>query len=92
MGCFTCVMSNVTGNSLNLCNKCPKWLVEQNSGYSDYFNTISGFTSSSSAPGGTVTFHMCLAGAVVATWSLTHKKIENSHFSHIPKLTVQRRL
>ena len=26
----------------NLCNKCPKWLLEQNSSYSDYFNAISG--------------------------------------------------
>ena len=45
-------MSSVTGN---LCNKCPKWLVEQNSSYSDYFNAISGFTSNSRAPGGPVT-------------------------------------
>ena len=28
------------------------------------------------------TSHMCLAGAAIASWSLTHKKIENSHFSH----------
>ena len=47
------VMSSVTGN---LCNKCPKQLVEQNSSYSDYFNAISGFTSNSRAPGGPVTF------------------------------------
>ena len=47
------VMSSVTGN---LCNKCPKWLVKQNSSYSDYFNAISGFTSNSRAPGGPVTF------------------------------------
>ena len=46
------VMSSVTGN---LCNKCPKWLVEQNSSYSDYFNAISGFTLNSRAPGGPVT-------------------------------------
>ena len=46
------VMSSVTGN---LCNKCPKWLVEQNSSYSDYFNAISGFTSNSRAPVGPVT-------------------------------------
>ena len=26
----------------NLCNKCPKQLLEQNSSYSDYFNAISG--------------------------------------------------
>ena len=52
MGYFTCVMSSVTGN---LCNKCPKWLVEQNSSYSDYFNAISGFTLNSRAPGGPVT-------------------------------------
>ena len=44
MGYFTCVMSSVTGN---LCNKCPKWLVKQNSSYSDYFNAVSGFTSNS---------------------------------------------
>ena len=47
------VMSSVTGN---LCNKCPKWLIEQNSSYSDSFNAISGFTSNSRAPGGPVTF------------------------------------
>ena len=46
-------MSSVTGN---LCNKCPKWLVEQNSSYSDYFNAISGLTSNSRAPRGPVTF------------------------------------
>ena len=46
------VMSSVIGN---LCNKCPKWLVKQNSSYSDYFNAISGFTSNSRAPGGPVT-------------------------------------
>ena len=46
------VMSNMTGFSGNLCNKCPKWLVKQNSSYSDYFNVISGFTSNSRAPGG----------------------------------------
>ena len=51
MGYFTCVMSTETGN---LCNKCPKWLVKQNSSYSDYFNVISGFTSNSRAPGGPV--------------------------------------
>ena len=33
------VILSVTGN---LCNKCPKRLVEQNSSYSDYFNVISG--------------------------------------------------
>ena len=49
------VMSSVTGN---LCNKCPKWLVKQNSSYSDYFNVISGFTSNSRAPGGPVTFDL----------------------------------
>ena len=31
-------MSSVTGN---LCNKCPKQLIEQSSSYSDYFNAIS---------------------------------------------------
>ena len=55
MGYFTCVMSSVTGN---LCNKCPKWLVKQNSSYSDYFNAISGFTSNSRAPGGPVTLRV----------------------------------
>ena len=45
-------MSSVTGN---LCNKCPKQLVEQNSSYNDYFNAISGFTSNSRGPGGPVT-------------------------------------
>ena len=49
------VMSSVTGN---LCNKCPKRLVKQNSSYSDYFNAISGFTLNSRAPGGPVTFIM----------------------------------
>ena len=48
--------TNVTGISGNLCNKYPKWLIEQNSSYSDYFNAISGFTSNSRAPGGPVTF------------------------------------
>ena len=38
-GIFLLVIISVTGN---LCNKCPKWLVEQNSSYSDYFNAISG--------------------------------------------------
>ena len=52
MGYFTCVMSSVAGN---LCNKCLKWLVEQNSSYSDYFNVISGLTSNSRAPGDPVT-------------------------------------
>ena len=33
------VLVTVAGN---LCNKCPKWLLEQNSSYSDYFNVISG--------------------------------------------------
>ena len=47
------VMSSVTGN---LCNKCPKQLVKQNSSCSDYFNAISGFTLNSRAPGGPVTF------------------------------------
>ena len=46
------VMSSVTGN---LCNKCPKQLVKQNSSYSDDFNAISGFTSNSRASGGPVT-------------------------------------
>ena len=50
------VMSNVTGITGNLCNKCPKQQVEQNSSCSDYFNAISGFTSNSRAPGGPVTF------------------------------------
>ena len=68
MGCFTCVMSNVTGNSGNLCNKSPKRLIEQNNSYSDSFNAISGFTSNSRAAGGPVTLiysnirtlHLCL--------------------------------
>ena len=50
------MMSNGTGITGNLCNKGPKWLVEQNNSYSDYFNAISGFTSNSRAPGGPVTF------------------------------------
>ena len=33
------VLTSVAGN---LCNKCPKRLLEQNSSYSDYFNAISG--------------------------------------------------
>ena len=33
------VITTVAGN---LCNKCPKQLVKQNSSYSDYFNAISG--------------------------------------------------
>ena len=47
------VMSSVTGN---LCNKCSKWLLEQNSSYSTYFNAISGFTLNSRTQGGPVTF------------------------------------
>ena len=49
------MMSSVTGN---LCKKCPKGLVKQNSSYSDYFNVISGFTSNSQALGGPVTLAM----------------------------------
>ena len=52
------MMSNVTGISRNLCNKCPKRLVKQISSYSDYFNVISGFTSNSRAPGGPVTLQL----------------------------------
>ena len=48
------MMSNVTGITGNLSNKCPKRLVIVSS-YSDYFNAISGFTSNSRAPGGPVT-------------------------------------
>ena len=33
------VITTVAGN---LCNKCPKWLLEKNSSYNDYFNEISG--------------------------------------------------
>ena len=58
MGCFICVMSNVITEWQelgNLCNKCPKWLIKQNSSYSDYFNVTSGFTLNSRAPGGPVT-------------------------------------
>ena len=33
------ILTSVAGN---LCNKCPKQLLEQNSSYSDYFNAISG--------------------------------------------------
>ena len=47
-------MSNVTGITGNLCNKCPKQQVEQNSSCSDSFNAISGFTSNSRAPLGPV--------------------------------------
>ena len=54
-GMFLHVMSNVTEISRNLCNKCPKWLVKQNSSQSDYFNAISGFTLNNRAPGGPVT-------------------------------------
>ena len=49
-------MSNVTGITGKLCNKCPKQQVEQNCSSSDSFNAISGFTSNSRAPGGPVTF------------------------------------
>ena len=55
VGYFTCVMSSVTAN---LCNKCPKQLVEQNSSYSDYFNGISSVTSTSRVPGGPVTLQI----------------------------------
>ena len=43
----------------NLCNKCPKQLIKQNSSYSDYFNATSGFTLNSRAPGGPMTFLLC---------------------------------
>ena len=33
------VITSVAGN---LCNKCPKQLLKQNSSYSDYFNVVSG--------------------------------------------------
>ena len=33
------ILTSVAGN---LCNKCPKHLLEQNSSYSDYFNATSG--------------------------------------------------
>ena len=46
------MMSSVIGN---LSNKCPKWLVEQNSSYINYFNAISGFTLNNRAPEGPVT-------------------------------------
>ena len=55
------VMSIVTGIIGNLCNKCPKRLVEPNCSYSDYFNAISGSTSNSRAPGGPVTVTLILA-------------------------------
>ena len=51
-------MSNATGITGKLCNKCPKQQVIQNSSYSDFFNAISGFTSNSRAPGGPVTFRI----------------------------------
>ena len=51
------MMSNVTGITGNLCNKCPKWLVEQ---ISDYCNAISGSTLNSRAPGGPVTINRYL--------------------------------
>ena len=55
-GIFYCVMLNVTFKwQGNLCNKCPKQLIKQNSSCGDYFNAISGFTSNSRAPGGPVT-------------------------------------
>ena len=41
-----------------LCNKCPKWLIKENSSYSDYFNATSGFTSNTRAPRGPVTFSL----------------------------------
>ena len=50
-------MSNVTGITGNLCNKCPKQLVKQISNYTDYFKVISGFTSNSRDPGDPVTVH-----------------------------------
>ena len=54
MNCMEC-FTNVTGITGKLCNKCPKWQVEQNCSSSDSFNAISGFTSNSRAPGGPVT-------------------------------------
>ena len=55
-------MSNVTGITGKLCNKCPKRQVEQNCSSSDSFNAISGFTSNSRAPGGPVTLQLFQLG------------------------------
>ena len=49
------VISNVTGITGKLCNKCPKRQVIQNCSSSDSFNAISGFTSNKRAPGSPVT-------------------------------------
>ena len=59
------MMSNVTGITGNLCNKCPEQLVKQNSSCSDYFNAISGFTSNSRAPGGPVTENLLFFCATI---------------------------
>ena len=44
----------------NLYNKCPRWLIKQNSSYSDYFYATSGFTSNTRAPRGPVTLLLLL--------------------------------
>ena len=49
-------MSNVTGITGKLCNKCLNRQVIQNCSSSDSFNAISGFTLKSRAPGDPVTF------------------------------------
>ena len=59
-----CQMSNVTGITGNLCNKCPKQLVKQISSFSDYFNVISGFTSNSRAPEGPVTLQILIRAEI----------------------------
>ena len=79
MGYFTCVMSTVTGN---LCNKCPKWLVKQNSSYSDYFNAISGFTSNSRAPGGPATVTLLVMLPIIFVYfEFTLIQWKYDHFS-----------
>ena len=55
MNCMEC-FTNVTGITGKLCNKCPKWQVEQNCSSSDSFNVICHFTLNSRAPGGPVAF------------------------------------
>ena len=63
MGYFTCD----TICDRKLCNKCPKWLVKQNSSYSDYFNVISGLYRTAEPPGGPVTRHIVLELPTIKT-------------------------
>ena len=56
------ILLTLTSVAGNLCNKCPKWLLEQNSSYSDYFKCDLWSLSNSRAPGDPVTFWWPMRG------------------------------